>query len=711
MRMTFRYLAFIGLFTLLMQAFALTSIVRAEANETVLRGGDIIDIMLPGEEVFDKPYQISSDGSVLLPEVGQVTLKGLTLVEARARLSEVLGTVFRDVGALEITLIERRLIIQVLGYVENPGHIDLPNEANIQAALVAAGGLLEGAQLDRMQLRRRGSIETFNYKAYLDSGDLSILPVLEPDDVIFAPASPLIGNVQVDFDAQTLTAAGDAGEDSTAIRVFGEVQKPGTFSYREGQSVVDIIMRAGGITRYAGVEKIRVMNGDTPALFDLKEYLDTGRQDLVPILDPGSTIYVPINVEEVKAGGRTVYVMGEVASPGAYEMTDGANFFDVLANAGGPNRYADSRQLRIIRADGSVQPFDLVAYTEGQNSAGVPTIKPGDAIFVPEKMDQLEPSWLKVGPDRAVKIMGAVVNPGRYEWSDEMSLLDLLAHAGGPSREADISQLKILKVDKGGRARPILFDLEHFLSKGGTFGQLPKLRAGYTVMVPELPRDPTDNKSQWVRQSGDRSIYIMGAIGSPGRYAFNESLNFLDILAAADGPSPGADLQNIRVSHRNSEGAGVSKLNLALYFETGDETILPMVRPGDVIYVPERDRAWTEIEPQRTVRVLGAVGSPGRYDFDDSMTILDLLAESGGPTPEAWQEQIVVVNLTNDGPQASSFDLVEFAQSGSFEKLPVVRSGDTVYVPTIGQSNWAIFMSGVRDAVQMFSLLALVGVI
>ncbi len=680
----------------------------SEASEQILiRPGDVLAIALPGEDVFNDPFQVEKDGAILLPEVGRLDLSGMTLPEARGHIGVTLSNIYRDLSSFDVSLVERRLILKVLGYVEKPGTVDLPNDANLQSAIVAAGGLIQGAQLDRVQLRRDDEISIVDYKAYLDSGETSILPSLRPSDVIFVPASPLIGNVQVEFDAQTLTAAGDAGEDETAIRVFGEVRKPGTFSYRDGQSVVDLIMRAGGITRYAGVEKIRVMNGGEPLTFDLKAYLDTGRLDMVRELRPGSTIYVPISVEEVKAGGRTVYVMGEVAAPGAYEMTKGASFFDVLANSGGPNRYADARQVRIIRGDGSVQPFDLIAYTEGNRTSGVPEVRPGDAIFVPEKADQLEPSWLKVPPERAVRIMGAVVSPGRYEWSDEMSLLDLLAHAGGPTQDADTSQLNIIAAQDG-KAHPERFDLEAFLTDGGGFDQLPVIKAGHTIMVPELPKDPTDNKSQWVRQSADRSIYVMGAVGSPGRYAFNESLNFLDIMAAADGPTVGADIQNIRVSHPNADGSRVSKLDLALYFETGDGAILPSVRPGDVIYVPERGREWTEIDSARTVRVLGAVGAPGRYNFIDDMTILDLLAESGGPTPDAWQSQIVVVNLATGSPEASSFDLVAFAKTGDFAKLPVVRPGDTIYVPNISQSNWSIFMSSVRDVVQIVALIALV---
>ena len=126
------------------------------------------------------------------------------------------------------------------------------------------------------------------------------------------PTSPLLGNVEVEFDARTLTAAGDAGEGGEAVRIFGEVQKPGTFAFKKSQSAVDMIIRTGGTIRYAGVEKIRVMNGSETFLFNLKEYLDTGSGDLIPETKPGATIFIPIRVDEVKAGSRTVYVMGAV---------------------------------------------------------------------------------------------------------------------------------------------------------------------------------------------------------------------------------------------------------------------------------------------------------------------------------------------------------------------------------------------------------------
>ena len=351
----------------------------------------------------------------------------------------------------------------------------------------------------------------------------------------------------------------------------------------------------------------------------------------------------------------------------------------------------------------------MQAYTEGLQKA-LPQIKPGDAIFVPEKTDINEKSWLKVAPGRAVMVMGAVRIPGRYEWSDEMSLLDLIAHAGGPNERADIAKVQIL-TSEGGQATPTLFDLDKFLHQGGALASLPRIRAGFTIMIPELPTDPSDNKSQWVRQSPDSSIYIFGQVGAPGRYAFNDQLGFIDILSAADGPTAAADLRNVRIAHRNGSTARVSKLDLAMYFETGDETLLPKVMPGDSIYLPEKNRPWLDEPKENTIRVLGAIARPGRYRFDSSMTLLDLLAEAGGPTNTAYIKKIVVINMaaSGQGDQARSFDLDGFAKEPDFSQLPVLRAGDTVFIPDSKSSNWAIFMDGMRDILTTISVVALVG--
>lgn len=697
-------------FLLILLLIAFQVPVMAESEEYKIQNGDLLQISLPGEDALKVPFQVDKQGRIILPEVGAVKVGDLTLNELTSLVNKKLSAAYVDIENLNVYILKKQLIISVRGYVIAPGEFTLQSDASIQLAIYAAGGLRKGAQLDRLQLIRDKKTTVFNYKKYLDSGDRSLLPDLQSMDALFIPASPMTGNIEVEYNPADITNAGDSENSRSSIKVFGEVNYPGSFSYRESMDIVDLLMGSGGVTRYANVEKIRVITEGKPALFDLKKYLDTGNKNHLPNIKAGATIFVPKQEEEIKSGSNMVYVMGEVAKPGAYEGTKGATFMDILANAGGPTRFAESRQIRIIRADTSVVAFDLSAYTEGRITS-IPSISPGDAIFVPEKTDMNEKSWLKVTPNRAVRVLGSVVHPGRIEWSDEMSLLDLLAHVGGPTPEADTNNIEIVVPNGDGTSEVHNFNLNAFLKGGKVDQELPLIKAGSTVMVQQLPQDPSDNKSQWVRQSSDKSIYIFGQVGAPGRYMFTTEMHFLDILAAADGPTEDADLRNIRINHRDDMKKGVTKLDLAMYFETGDDHLIPQVVPGDTIYIPEKDRIWLDKSKESTVRVLGAVNKPGRYRFDDTMTLLDLLAESGGTKEEAYIENITVVNMSCCQDQARSFDLVKFTRSASFSDLPVLRAGDTVYIPFRRESSYEKFRKGLTDVIQIVALGALIGLL
>ncbi|ANQ16988.1 SLBB domain-containing protein [Vibrio natriegens] len=684
----------------------LTSIFSvAHANEERVQIGDLIQVNLPGESSLNKGFQVDKRGRITLPEVGALYVAGYSEAQLEQVVKESLEKVYRDLSSASVYIAEQQILVSVQGYVTSPGEYTLSKSSDVQMAIHAAGGLRSGAQLNSLFIKRGKDKITFNYKTFLDTGDESLLPELVSLDTIFVPASPLVGNIEQEFDANKLANAGDSADGRTAIKVFGEVNAPGSFSFKANSDLVDIIMRAGGVTRYASVEQIRVISDNTPKLFNLKTYLDSGDISLLPPLTPGTTIFVPKQEEEIKAGANVVYIMGEVASPGAYEGKKNASFMDILANAGGPTRYAESRQIRVIKSNGQVIKFDLTAFTEGLTRKSPPKIGPGDAIFVPEKTDMNEKSWLKIAPNRAVSVIGEVVRPGRVEWSDEMDLMDLLSHVGGPTLRADTSKIEVVAADN----QLHIFDLDDFILKGAPNSELPNISAGAIVRVHDLPQDPSDNKSQWVRQSSDASIYVFGQVNAPGRYRFTKDMHFLDILSAADGPTKDADIHNIRITHRDKSYSKVSKLNLSLYFETGDESLLPNVTMGDTIYIPEKDKIWLDRSKESTVRVLGAVNNPGRYVFDDNMTLLDLLAEAGGPSDRAYLEKISIVNMSCCQGQARTFDLVDFSKTANIYKLPVLRAGDTIYVPDRNESIIEKARVGLEDILRLTTTIVLIG--
>jgi protein involved in polysaccharide export with SLBB domain len=93
------------------------------------------------------------------------------------------------------------------------------------------------------------------------------------------------------------------------------------------------------------------------------------------------------------------------------------------------------------------------------------------------------------------------------------------------------------------------------------------------------------------------------------------------------------------------------------------------------------------------------------------MTILDILAEAGGPSEDAYLEKISVVNISTSQSQARTFDLIEFSKSASFRNLPVIRAGDTIYIPDRRESLAEKIRLGLKDVLQIATTIALIGVI
>ncbi|KTD04758.1 SLBB domain-containing protein [Fluoribacter gormanii] len=584
--------------------------------------------------------------------------------------------------------------IKVMGAVERPGRYEWADEMSILDLMANVGGPTKNADTANVKIIGNDNTKpplVFNLKQALAKGvGAEGLPELKGGYTVFVPE---MNTIPLDM--------------KKAIKIFGEVFKPGAYAYNPKYTPVDYLLLAGGPTHYAAPDQIKIIDDKTSVTFNLKEYMDSAKSKNLPPVNIGATIFVPVVTEEVKSGQPMIYVMGQVQKPGAYELGKKSTFLDALANAGGPDQYADPAKIRIIRKNGTIVLFDMRAYVEGLPKKTLPNIEAGDVIYVPQKSVEEERGWLSLAPGRAVKVMGAVKQPGRFEWSDEMSLIDLLAHAGGPTDHADIANIRIIsnEHDKKGRLITKRFDLRKFSEKGGELSSVPVIKAGYTIQVPELPQSPIDNKAMWTQIDKKNSIYIFGEVGKPGRYKFSNQLNFLDILSAADGPTPKADLRDVHVIDRQGIYPQVVHVNLALYFQTGDSELIPKVLPGDAIYLPPKSNDAVEINTKHVVKVLGEVKNPGRYRFTSDLTILDLLAAAGGPTNSALVSRILVVNMgTGLEAKASVFNLLKFSKTGDIRMLPAIREGDVIYVP----NNDEDYRKQVTQFLQNFANVALV---
>jgi polysaccharide export outer membrane protein len=164
------------------------------------------------------------------------------------------------------------------------------------------------------------------------------------------------------------------------VTVFGQVNRPGSYSIDTPRSVIDVLGLAGGLTdladrhvtieRHTSHRQISYYVSNRPG--DL--------QDQTAMVNPGDKLIVP------KAG--IVYVLGDVARPGGYPMTNNDGTLTVLqavATAGGTASSAKPNSSRLVRrtAAGGYQsdPIPFSAMQKGKKPDMA--LQAGDIVYVP----------------------------------------------------------------------------------------------------------------------------------------------------------------------------------------------------------------------------------------------------------------------------------------------------------------------------------------
>jgi polysaccharide export outer membrane protein len=95
-----------------------------------------------------------------------------------------------------------------------------------------------------------------------------------------------------------------------------------------------------------------------------------------------------VSIIVIDAKSRVVYLMGQVARPGAYPLGPNATVLQVIAQAGGFTQFADSNNILVIRrGDGTSKEQRIqVSYRsilKGQSTKGDVALQAGDTVIVP----------------------------------------------------------------------------------------------------------------------------------------------------------------------------------------------------------------------------------------------------------------------------------------------------------------------------------------
>ena len=88
-------------------------------------------------------------------------------------------------------------------------------------------------------------------------------------------------------------------------------------------------------------------------------------------------------------------------------------------------------------------------------------------------------------------------------------------------------------------------------------------------------------------------VNIWGFVSKPGQYMVPNNTDLISLLSFAGGPVDGAKISKILVVRSNPKlGNTVFKVNVKKYLETGDERLIPVLKPGDNIIVKGTTFHW-----------------------------------------------------------------------------------------------------------------------
>ena len=131
---------------------------------------------------------------------------------------------------------------------------------------------------------------------------------------------------------------------------------------------------------------------------------------------------------------------------------------------------------------------NLALYFQTGDPELLPKVFTGDAIYIPQKTN----ASVEVNSKHVVKILGEVAKPGSYRFTSDMTILDLLSAAGGPTNQAWVKRILIVNIGPNLETKSSVFDLMTF-SRTGNLAMLPTLREGDMVYV---PNDQEDEKKR-----------------------------------------------------------------------------------------------------------------------------------------------------------------------------------------------------------------------
>lgn len=331
---------------------------------------------------------------------------------------------------------------------------------------------------------------------------------------------------------------------------------------------------------------------------------------------------VSADVSLLRLRSVRVYVVGEVASPGAYDVSSLSTPLNALFAAGGVTPRGSLRAIEHYRGKALLEEVDAYDLLLHGIRGDLKRLENGDSLRVPP-----------LGP--TVTVEGMVRRPAVYELHGEKNLNEVLDLAGGILPAAALRHIEVQRMEAHEKRTMLSLDVGETSDKDSLRAAFEKfgIQDGDEIQI--FPIAPYNSAS----------VYLEGHVLRPGKYSFHDGMKLTDLVSSYKEllPEPAERYAEIvRIAQPDNRPV-VESFNLAAALEH------PETSPKLVALDTVRIFGRYELEAAPEITVMGEVRAAGRYRASGQEHLRDAIYQAGGITPDSWLESAQLFRALPDG--------------------------------------------------------------
>ncbi len=265
--------------------------------------GDIFQVQVVGQITIDSDVQVLRDGTIMIPNVGNISVAGLPINKVDELLKAKINEKYVG-SSVFISLKEIRDIqVSLTGEAFNPGIYTLSGNSNIVHLLNVSGGILESGSFREIHIKRNGkTIKVVDLYNFFINGDTQFANQLKSgDSIVIMPVNSL-------------------------VRISGGVKRPAMYELKRGETLQDLLIFSQGFSNFADEDSIVFERIKDKSIVSSK--IPSTRLPSIKARY-GMSLYV----NEFKL--KQVSISGAIENPGTYSIVDGEMLSDIIERAGG----------------------------------------------------------------------------------------------------------------------------------------------------------------------------------------------------------------------------------------------------------------------------------------------------------------------------------------------------------------------------------------